>query len=169
MPQIRDWTDRPWGSPWSRSESVQAAATSIDEIGLRRGMCYGPCPVYTLSLHRSGHAHLEGEHFVDLMGEHNGRIGGSAFSDLAHALAYLKVDDLERRYAVDYTDAQTTWTRIRRGRAVVEVEDYGGAGPRRLRRIEELIDAAAAEIDWEPVSRVPDADDRPLFAGLDVD
>jgi len=145
---VGSWADRPWSVRWSNEAA--AAATEITEIGLSRGMCYGPCPVYSVRFQRDGSAEFNGEHFVDLPGEHRAHINVADFELLALAIAHLRFGNLRRNYAVDHTDADTTTTWMEwRGRRRT-VEDYGGAGPRRLRQIESLIDDVAAELQWLP-------------------
>lgn len=145
---IGSWADRPWSVPW-RGE-VAVPATEITEIGLSRGMCYGPCPVYAVRFFSDGRAKFTGEDFVNLLGNHRAQINVAEFELLALAISYLRFGNLRRNYAVDHTDADTTTTWIvRRGRRRT-VEDYGGAGPQRLRQIESLIDDAAAGLQWLP-------------------
>lgn len=59
--RIGAWNQRPWGQPWG-DRATRETVKAISEIGLARGMCYGPCPVYRLSLARSGQALFTGEH-----------------------------------------------------------------------------------------------------------
>lgn len=147
---IGSWADRPWSVQWSGE--VAAAATEITEIGLSRGMCYGTCPVYSVRLFSDGRAEFTGEHFVDLLGDHRAHIDVADFELVALAIAHLRFGNLRRTYAVDYTDAETTTTWIvQRGRRRT-VEDYGGAGPQRLRQIESLVDDSAAELKWLPIA-----------------
>jgi hypothetical protein len=154
----RDDTIGPWGKrPWSRrwSGEVIGAAAEITEVGLARDMCYGPCPVYSVTLHRDGHAVLIGEHFVDMLGEHWAPVEPADFETLALAVASLRFGNLRRQYAVDYTDAPTTTTWVVRSGRRKTVQDYGGAGPHRLRQVEGLVDDAAADLSWQPADRPP--------------
>jgi hypothetical protein len=167
---IGQWITRPWGHPWASNRQVMAAAAAITEIGLTRDMCYGPCPVYSVSLHRDGRADFVGEHFVDLVGQHQARVERTDFDTLALAVAHLQFGNLRRHYEVDYTDAQTTTTWVRRHGRRKTVQDYGGAGPHRLRQVEGLIDDAAADLKWAPAD-LPRATEGPgsLSVGLPVD
>lgn len=163
---VGGWSDRPWSVSWSGR--VAAAATEITEIGLSRGMCYGPCPVYSVRFFSDGRAEFTGEHFVDLLGEHRAHIDHADFKLLALAVAHLRFGNLRRNYAVDHTDADTmtTWI-VRRGRRRT-VEDYGSAGPGRLRQIESLIDDAAADLHWLP-SAESSVEDRSAFFEMPAD
>src|SRR5688572_20610582 len=99
------------------------AADAITEVGLSRSMCYGSCPVYSVTLHRSGEASFEGEHFVDLLGAHIARIDPVSFGALAEAAIKLNFQSFARHYAVGHTDAPTTTTWIVSGGTRREVED----------------------------------------------
>ena len=67
---FQSWDNRPWGEPWIDNSKVITTAGEISEIGLARSMCYGMCPVYDLTLTRSGDARFDGQYFVSLMGLH---------------------------------------------------------------------------------------------------
>lgn len=166
---IGNWDQRPWGRPWSGEKAVAAAAAKLTEIGLARSMCYGPCPVYSVTLRRGSRATFVGEHFVDLMGEHAASFDADGFETLALAVAHLRFGNLRRHYEVDYTDAPTTTTWVIRSGRRRTVEDYGDAGPQRLRQIEGLIDDAAAQLTWRSGSGLNAEDGRPLFVGLAPD
>jgi len=167
---VGSWSERPWANPWASNRQTIATAAAITEIGLARGMCYGPCPVYSVRLTRDGQAIFLGEHFVDLVGRHVADVAADDFEVLALALAHLRFAGLRRQYAVEYTDAQTTTTWVVRATRRTTVEDYGDAGPQRLRHIESLIDDAAAELDWKPASgTLADTPDESIFAGLSAD
>lgn len=114
-------------------------------------MCYAPCPVYEVTLNRSGEARFVGEYFVDMLGEYEAQISTAAFDDLAAAALNIGFATMARHYAVDYTDASTTTTWIVRNGRRRTVEDYGGAGPERLHEFEGLVDDAASRLRWRHV------------------
>jgi hypothetical protein len=143
------------------------SADEIAEIGLKRDMCYGPCPVYSVTLSRTGDARFVGEHFVDLIGEHQAHIDASAFAELASAVVQLGFDSFARNYAIPVTDNATTTTWIVRNGQRLEVEDYGDAGPAELRALVDLIDDAASKLDWRSMFTAAPAGE--LFAGSSVD
>ena len=160
------WADRPWGSPWDGLPDVLAAAEEITEIGLARGMCYGMCPVYTVTLDRSGAARFEGEYFVALMGLHDAAVDHDAFADLARAIAFLGFQSLDHGYAARVTCQATASTWVVRGGVRQGVSNYGSAGPRTLAAIERLVDQLASTLAWRMV-RPPAGrrDGVPIFVG----
>src|SRR5688500_911764 len=137
-------------------------ADSITEIGLQRGMCYGPCPVYRVTLRRTGVSTFVGRHFVDLMGEYTAPMEASSFDALALAAADLGFERLARNYAIQVTDHATTTSWIASDRTRHEVEDYGSAGPDELHKFEDLIDAAASRLEWRPRTPPPTRESEPF-------
>jgi len=148
---------------------VVAVADEITEIGLATGMCYGMCPVYTVTLERSGAARFEGKYFVALMGPHEAAVEPGAFADLARAVEFLGYGSLEPGYKAAMTDTATdaSWV-VRRG-VRQEVANGGGAGPDTLAAIENLIDELASTLDWRPAPVPPRREEHmPIFVGSDV-
>lgn len=169
---LKSWDQRPWNRPWAGSAGTIALASGISEVGLSRGMCYGPCPVYTATLLRSGSARFVGEHFVDLMGSYEAELDVADFELLALALAHLDYPRLAGRYEVPVTDMATTTTWIILNGEKLGAQNYGGSGPARLRNAEVLIDTATSELAWRPTSSAGAAsqvEGLPLFAGIDAD
>ena len=163
------WEDRPWGSPWQGNEQITAAADAITEIGLSRGMCYGTCPVYTVTLRRDGTARYMGEMFVSLPGAQEAPLDPGAFADLALAVTYLDYGSLDDGYTELVTCQPTSDSWVVRGGETKGVSNYGMAGPRTLRLIEDLIDGLAASLYWKPSTPGPrgpsEEDDMPPFVG----
>ena len=143
--RVSTWADRPWGRPWDGDASASRAAGTVTEIGLSRGMCYGTCPVYTVTLRRDKASTYVGEMYVDRLGPHDADFDAEGSGDLAHAIVWLGFDRFDRNYAVGWTDAATTTIWVARGRQRRAIQDYGGAGPQELHRIAALIDEAADE------------------------
>lgn len=146
-----------------------ADAEQVTEIGMSRGLCYGPCPVYAVTLRPTGEALFEGKHFVNMMGSYVARIEPSTFATLALAAVRVRFPSLKRRYDAQVTCVPITTTWAVYGGVRHTVEDYGRAGPRPLREFEELIDAAADELTWRRLGQAAGAPTRPLFVGPNVD
>lgn len=64
---------------WLEVESAQG----VDTIMLRRGACYGICPVYAITLFRDGTASYLGEYFVKRVGKWHGTYPVEEFGRLA--------------------------------------------------------------------------------------
>ena len=51
-------------------------------IGLQRTSCYGPCPIYTVTIDARGMVTYEGERFVRVVGRQTSQIGTSTVATL---------------------------------------------------------------------------------------
>ena len=79
-------------------------ASHITEISLSRGMCFGECPVYQVTLTTDGHVDFEGEAFVGLIGQHQGFIAPDRVHDLIRVILRLGFAELEPDYPAEVTD-----------------------------------------------------------------
>ena len=71
---------------------------SITAISLSRGPCYGPCPVYRVTLSKVGHSAYIGESHTDRVGPHHGRLAPERFDGLVGAILRLGFTDLRLWY-----------------------------------------------------------------------
>lgn len=134
----------------------QAAAVA-DVVTLERTPCFGTCPVYTVTLDRSGAVRFEGRRFVADSGVSTGTVArarvDSLFTELAaagyfgFADSYRSGDPACERYA---TDLPTVITEVRLGDRRKRIEhDRGCAGaPQALSDIEGRIDEVAGVRRW---------------------
>ncbi len=149
--------------PWSaelrwenlRSQSTQPTAGSLstDQVSLYRQGCFGPCPIYTVSVFASGRIEFEGSAFVCAKGLQSAQIE----RDVANKL----LGDLESAgfFALTWTpgaliaDAPSaTTTLVRQGRTHRTERNHGDPhAPRILRRMEKVIDEIAGTARWLPI------------------
>jgi hypothetical protein len=126
-------------------------------ITLERGPCFGSCPVYTVTLDRSGTVTFEGRRFVADTGMSTGSIpaprADSLFREL-EAAGWFAFDDRYRmgepnchRFA---TDLPSVITEVRMDGRIKRVEhDHGCAdAPERLSALEQRIDDVAGVGRW---------------------
>lgn len=132
------------------SQKGQDEAWQITEVSLERGACFGPCPIYKITIKRDGTAIYEGKRFVERLGMYRGTV--YAFNNLARlieASGYFKLKD---NYSVNITDLSTATTSVVRAGKRKTIRNYGGAGPIELWGIETTIDGMVANTKWEKVS-----------------
>jgi len=63
---------------------------------IKRGYCFGTCPVYEMKIYNSGHAEYTGTHAVDLKGEYVTMLSYEKmkkFIDVAVEISYLEMED----------------------------------------------------------------------------
>jgi hypothetical protein len=100
--------------------------TDITEIGLNRGPCFGRCPIFKVTLSRSGSYLYKGEHFVEPVGERSGRFPAYLFNRLAEVCCDIGIPELEGPYPSDIEDGAYTIITLRHAGGLKEVRDEGG-------------------------------------------
>jgi hypothetical protein len=134
--------------------SSQEAAVSPPAITLERTACYGRCPVYSVSVSRSGELTYEGRANVKVVGPAKGQIAQVKVDSLLWELDQAGYLSFANRYAASEagcgryaTDLPTVITSATiRGRTKRIEHDYGcGSAPGALtvleRRIDDVLDS----------------------------
>ena len=67
------------------------ADSGITKISLERTACYGTCPVYKLTVYRSGRVEFQGTDHVRQKGSRRGKISSGDFDKLVKKIEALKV------------------------------------------------------------------------------
>jgi hypothetical protein len=134
-------------------------------ISLKRGMCYGSCPVYELRLLGTGEVIYRGEDYVKCTGEHRGRIEATDVFKLfvfAREIGFFQMEDeyhtdtmcsldgqgmVSEVGGISVTDFPTQVVTIQTGDMKKQIVDYFGA-PQRLRRLEHRIDRVCHSRRW---------------------
>jgi hypothetical protein len=121
------------------------------EIRLTRGVCFGFCPDYTVTLNGEGQVRYEGRRFVNVVGERTATIPRADVERLVRRFDAIGFDRLRNEYRAQVTDLPTyTVTLIRNGNTKTVV-DYGGpsAGmPPAVRELQTEIDRVAQTAQW---------------------
>lgn len=78
--------------------------TVITSITLRRGPCFGACPIYEVTLAADGAATWYGERFADRLGRHQGQVDVHDFGRLARFMLRAGFLDWEPEYLGSVTD-----------------------------------------------------------------
>lgn len=105
-------------------------ADRITEIGLDRGPCFGPCPVFRFTARRAGTYEYEGYRHIEPLGPRGGTFPAYLFSRLAEVCVELRVPELDDHYPCDFDDAATAVVTVRHAGGVKTVRnDNGGLGP----------------------------------------
>ena len=148
--RFKSWRDRPWGTPWEGHDEVVAAADAVTEIGRGRGGGRS-LSWYTVTLRRDGRAAYVGDFRDERIGAHEAELEVRAFDDLARAVMFLGFETLDAMYATPTLDSATDRIWIALGGTHLEIQDYGGGGPRALHAIVSLIDQVDAALTWSAV------------------
>jgi hypothetical protein len=132
-----------------------SAESEITAITLERTPCFGACPVYKLTIHRSGQVEYEGKDHVGQKGARSGRISTEDFERLIKKIDEINFFNLGDRYdgknpdgsGVTVTDLPTRITSVTRGDRTKTVQNYF-RGPKGLKELEDLIDEVTKSADW---------------------
>ncbi len=135
------------------AEKMEAfrAALPYESISLERTPCSDSCPVYRVTLYRSGRAELDAKAFLPKTGEFTGQVDLPTFARLCYALDSSGFKDFQDQYRADLTDNEACIITVSTGKSQKTVTDYGAIGPIQLWTIEQLIDGIRESMDWKPV------------------
>lgn len=134
-------------------------------ISLERSSCYGPCPVYSVSVDARGEVRFVGRDHVVSFGEHEGKINEATLRGLLREFEKLGFFDLEDRYTspdlcAEYlTDNPTVTLTLRRdGRAKTVSHYHGCRGfeeENALKRLQRSVEGLTGAWRWigEPGER----------------
>jgi hypothetical protein len=125
------------------------AALPYESISLERTPCSGSCPVYRVTLHRSGKAEFEAKAFLPKTGEFTGQVDLATFARLCYVLDNSRFNNLQDKYRANLTDNAACVITASTGKSQKTVTDYGAIGPIQLWTIEELIDGIRERIVWK--------------------
>ena len=139
------------------AEAVVAASDTVPAVTLERTPCFGRCPVYRVTVARSGLVRWEGRRFVADSGLDSVTISAGAVDSLLAELARGGYYGFEGRYmsgapacGLYATDLPTVVSSATDGRQSQRVEhDHGcTAAPRALAALEQRIDSVAGTARW---------------------
>jgi hypothetical protein len=120
-------------------------------VTLERGPCYGPCPVYRLTLYDSGKIVFEGKNHVRAKGTQTATISKEQVAELVAGFEKAGYFRFKDRYTAHHiTDLPTTVTSVQVGRRVKRIEHYHGdsSAPKILSALENKIDAVVGSKRW---------------------
>jgi len=105
------------------------SARAITAIGFRTTTCYGTCPVFELTIHKSLDVEYNGIKYVEKEGEYRLKIDSYDWDYLTELIGNLKIENLKDNYSVGWTDDQTGFlTVVFKDGDKKQIEDYGLSG-----------------------------------------
>ncbi len=142
--------------PLHATQGAQPAVPDDFVIKLERTSCFGPCPVYSVTIDATGSVTYEGKKFVRVGGRQSDQIPVSQVAELVATVDRVRLFELNDEYRVIrnpdgtttmVTDLPTTFVTVTMGGRSKRVEDYFGA-PELLHQLEKAIDEAARTARW---------------------
>lgn len=125
-------------------------------ISLQRTSCFGPCPIYTVTIDARGTVTYDGERFVRVIGRRTAQIDTSIVAGLLATADRIRFFEMRDVYRVIenpdgtvgmVTDLPTKFVTVTVNGRTKKVEDYVAA-PDSLAEFEREIDAAAGTKRW---------------------
>ena len=120
-------------------------------ISLERGMCFGTCPVYTVSLFGNGTVLWSGEMYVETTGNDTREINPADVYALFQSLQDGGFFELNESYtAYEITDMPFVVLTVRNETLSKEVHHYHGdmSAPENLSLMEDTVDLVANTTHW---------------------
>jgi hypothetical protein len=121
------------------------------EIRLTRGVCYGFCPDYTVTINGEGQVRYEGRRFVNAVGERTATIPREDVARLLARFDEIGFNNLRDAYRAEVSDLPTYTVALTRNGQTKTVVDYGGPGvgmPESVRALQTEIDRVAGTAQW---------------------
>ncbi len=130
--------------------SAQGADSPV-ALTLERTVCFGGCPVYTVTIHEDGTVIYHGERFVDVEGEQIGQIDPATVERMVEVFADAGYFAWDEAYTDRYvTDVPSVITSVTRNGETHRIERYTGDGsaPLLLPYLERWLDLMANTGQW---------------------
>lgn len=117
---------------------------------IKKGYCFGTCPVYEIHIYNSGHTVLKGIQNIKLMGEHTTQLTENqmlAFIEKAKAINYFSMDDnYDNKHVTDLPSTTTSIVADGIRKQVHRRYDY----PREIEAFEKLFSKLLESQKWSP-------------------
>ncbi len=124
------------------------AHCAIDSIALERTVCFGECPIYTVTFFRSGKAEYVGEAYVDRVGRYEGKLAERSFARLCQLVEHASFGNMKAEYLGAWTDAPSAQVTVTERGQTRKVLDYDEVGPPELWALEQALDNLASRVKW---------------------
>ncbi|MET0181551.1 MAG: DUF6438 domain-containing protein [Caulobacterales bacterium] len=128
-----------------------AAPSATDSLTLERGVCFGFCPDYIVTIRGDGSVSYEGRRFTRVEGAQTAQadpVQTAALFARAEEMGFFDLQDAYRAHVTDIPQFRVTYTRGGRTKTIV---DYGGrmmGMPESVTQLEEEIDRVAGTDRW---------------------
>ena len=123
----------------------------INSMTLRRGACFGSCPIYAVTLAADGLADWDGERFVDRLGRYQGQVDLNDYERIARFIQRAGFFSWEPEYLANVTDLPDYFLTVEAGNQTKTVRQNGVDEPADFWVIAALVDCLAEALDWTAV------------------
>jgi hypothetical protein len=134
---------------------VEQYAAEITSVTLRRGACFGTCPIYEVTLSADGTAVWNGERFVERLGRHRGAVEVDDVARLARFVERAGFFGWEPEYLGNVTDTPDYHLTVARGDDLKTVRQNAVDEPPDFWVIAAVVDGLAESVNWVPEEQPP--------------
>ena len=146
MPESQEYGP---GAPGYQPEPQDYEPGEITAVKLHRGVCFGSCPDYDVTLNSDGTATYTGGRFAPRQGDYTGEVNQWEFDNLAAFVVRAGFFDWNDEYRLgNVTDLPSYEITVTRGGSSKTVLQYGMNEPPDFWVIAEVIDGISNEITW---------------------
>lgn len=121
-------------------------------ITLETTACFGPCPIYKLTIYGDGRVVYEGEEYVNVAGKQTSQISKDKVKELVdefYRINYFSLKNNTFTHEKCFLDAGSVITSITINGKTKTINDYHGCpSPKKLRELEVKIDEIANSKRW---------------------
>lgn len=130
--------------------NLAPAHLKLKEIRCSTTGCYGPCPIFELTIKASRDVEYDAQYYNEQQGKFKAIIDTATYANLEAIVNYLNMPAMKDSYAVDWTDDQTINLEIQFSDGKIKkISDYGLAGSYGLRSLYEELFTLRNKLDWE--------------------
>ncbi len=133
------------------TESKQEEPAKVDSDSLfatyEKTACFGLCPIFKLTVYKSGLAYYEGIKNVDNIGLYKGNIDVSELDKTLKLAEEIKYFQMEAVYDGNVTDLPSTIYVINKGSRKQVVDRY--RGPEELEKLDKLFEQMVLNTTWK--------------------
>ena len=119
-----------------------------DSISLERGPCFGPCPIYVMTLYRDGRAILVTDNVLENRKTYQSKIRTEDYARLTQLVIAAKNASHESEYAGQWTDDSTSVIRATTDGQTWQVSDYGMVAPPEVWSLEVILHFYKENMEW---------------------
>ncbi len=122
----------------------------VESIKLSRGVCFGECPAYSVTLRSDGSASWNGEAFTERIGSFGGNVDANDFEQMTAFIDRAGFWYWAPEFTEPITDGPTYTLTARADEVTKSVTQYVTNDPPDFWVIAELIDHISERISWTP-------------------
>jgi hypothetical protein len=90
--------------------ALYLSLNAVPVITLERTQCFGPCPVYKVTIYDDGKVEYEGKEFVKVKGSAQGQITKEAVHELIRDFEKINYFKLDEGYGEEFNNCPELWT-----------------------------------------------------------